>query len=98
MITRPNGAMDWSHRHNSKFELDKMGLIVFTNKRIPDQARPRKTIPIPRPSVVLNGHEVKPSTSLKFLGVILDQELKFTAQADYAASKGKFWITQTRHI
>ena len=98
MVTRTNGALDWSHAHTSKFELDKTGLIIFTNKRTPDPIRPHKTIPLTRPSVTINGQEVKPSLSLKFLGVILDQELRFKAQADYAAAKGKFWITQTRRV
>ena len=98
MVTRPKGALEWSHNHVSKFELDKTGLIVFTNRRIPDPARPNKTIALHRPSVTINGQEIKASQSLKFLGVILDQELRFKAQADHAAAKGKFWITQTRRI
>jgi hypothetical protein len=98
MVTRPKGALDWSRSHNSKFELDKTGLVVFTNRRVPDPTRPHKTIPIPRPSVIINGQEIKPSPTIKFLGLILDQELKFKAHADYAAAKGKFWITQTRRI
>jgi hypothetical protein len=98
MVMRPKGALDWSRSHNSKFELDKTGLLVFTNKRVPDPVCPRKTIPIPRPSVTINGQGIKHSPTIKFLGLVLDQELKFKAHADYAAAKGKFWITQTRHI
>lgn len=98
MVTRPNGALDWSLTHASKFEIDKTGLIIFTNRRIPDPTCPHKTIPLPRPSVSINGQQVKPSLSLKFLGVILDQELQFKAHADYAAAKGKFWIMQTRRV
>jgi len=75
MVTRPKGALEWSRDHASRFKLDKTGLIVFTNRRVPDNMRARKTIPIPRPSVNINGQEIKASPSLKFLGVILDQEL-----------------------
>jgi hypothetical protein len=77
MVTRSKGMLEWSHSHNSKFELDKTGLVIFTNRRVSDPARPRKTIPIPRPSVFINGQEIKPSPTIKFLGLILDQELKF---------------------
>ena len=52
MLTRQNGALEWSQKHNSKFELDKTGLLVFTNKRILDQMQPHKTVPLPRPSVM----------------------------------------------
>ena len=81
---RPKGALEWARNHASKFELDKTGLIVFSNRRIPDPARPHKTIAIARPPVTINGQEIKASQSLKFLGVILDQELRFKAQADHA--------------
>jgi hypothetical protein len=53
---------------------------------------------VPRPSVTINGQVVRVSPSLKFLGVILDQELQFKVHVDYAAAKGKYWITQTRRI
>jgi hypothetical protein len=98
MMTRPQGALDWAQTHNSKFELDKSGLMTFTHKRVPDPARRGKTIPLPRPPIIINGHAINSSPTIKFLGIILDQELCFKAQADHAAAKGKFWITQTRRI
>lgn len=98
MVTRPMGALEWSRDHLSKFELDKTGLIVFTNRRIVDPIHPCRTIAMPRPTVVINGQVIKASQSLKFLGVILDQELKFKAQTDHTAAKGKYWIMQTRRI
>lgn len=98
MITRPKGALEWSRTHYSKFELDKTGLMTFTHRRIPDPTRPGKTMSTPRPPIVIDSHSIKLSPSLKFLGIILDQELRFKAQADHAAAKGKFWITQTRRI
>src|ERR1700733_9329346 len=98
MMTRPKGALEWSHTHNSKFELDKTGLMTFTHRRSPDPACPGKTIPLPRPPLVINGHAINSSPSLKFLGIVLDQELQFTAQANHAAAKGKYWITQTRRV
>ena len=33
MMTRPNGAYEWSRDHNSFFEMDKLQLIDFTRKR-----------------------------------------------------------------
>lgn len=72
--------------------------MIFSNKRIPDPGRPGKTMPAPRPPITVNGHVNMPVATTKFLGIILDQDLKFKEHADYAASKGKFWITQTRRI
>jgi hypothetical protein len=98
MVTRPKGALDWSCNHNSKFKLDKTGLVVFTNRRVSASACLHKTIPILRPSVIINSQEIKPLPTFKFLGLILDQELKFKAHVDHAAAKRKFWIMQTRCI
>jgi len=76
----------------------KNGLMIFTNQRIPDPARPNKTIPVPRPPLIINGHTIAATDTHKFLGVILDQNLRFKQQADHAAAKGKFWVTQTRRV
>ena len=40
MVTRSKGVLEWSHSHNSKFELDKTGLVISTNRRVSDPARP----------------------------------------------------------
>jgi hypothetical protein len=98
MMTRLQGTLEWALTHNSKFELDKSGLMTFTHKRVPDPTRRGKTIPLPRPPININGHSINSSPTIKFLGIILDQELRFKAQADHAAAKGKFWITQTCRI
>ena len=98
MMTRADGALDWSASHNSKFELDKTGLMVFSSKQVPDPNNPRKTIPLPKPALTIGGHRVTPTAMHKFLGIILDQDLRFKAHADYAAAKGKFWVTQTHWI
>ena len=75
MMIRPKGALEWSWTHNSKFKLDKMGLMTFTHRRVPYPIRPGKTIPLPRPPIVINNHAINSSPTTKFLGIILDQEL-----------------------
>jgi hypothetical protein len=47
MMQRENGAIEWSRKHNSFFEMAKNGLMTFTNQRVPDPAHPQKTIPVP---------------------------------------------------
>ena len=74
-MQREGGAKKWSHKHNSFFEMAKNGLMIFTNQRIPDPAYRRKTILIPRPPLIINGHAIVAMEMHKFLGVILDQNL-----------------------
>ena len=50
-------------------------------------------------SMILDDHlKIKMSSSHKFLGVILDDELRFKQHADYALAKGMEWEARTRGI
>jgi hypothetical protein len=98
MMTCRDGTLEWSTSHNSKFKLDKTGLMVFAARCIPDPNNTWRTVPLSKPNLTINGHQIMPATAHKFFGVILDQDLRFKAHADYAAAKGKFWVTQTHRI
>ena len=43
-------------------------------------------------------HEVTTTSSQKFLGVILDDELRFQKHAAYAIAKGKRWVSQVKRL
>jgi hypothetical protein len=43
-------------------------------------------------------HEVTTTTSHKFLGIILDNELRFQKHAAYALGKGERWISQIKRL
>jgi len=98
MMTRQDGATDWSKTHNSNFEIDKFALIHLSRKREPDPDRPRKQRPIPRPPLHLEDHTISPSASHKFLGVYIDQNLNFKEHANYALGKGERYAAQIRRL
>lgn len=50
MFNRKGGAAEWSRKHSSDFELDKLKMIGFSRKREPHQYRKGKTKRVPRPS------------------------------------------------
>jgi len=56
--------------------------------------RPEKTSPVVRPPIVINQHTVQPTTMHKFLGLIVDQELRFKEHTNYALAKGVKFISQ----
>ena len=87
MMERRGGAYDWSNKHNSKFETSKFGLIDFTLNRSKE-----------RPPMVIRGTTIKPSTSHKFLGVMVDQELRWKEHASYALAKGAAYVALIRRI
>lgn len=98
MMNREEGGTDWSRTHNSPFEMDKFGLLHLTRQKVPDPNRPGKKKRAPRPPLTLNGFTIQPSTSHKFLGVILDDELRFHEHANYAYGKGTSYLGQTQRI
>ena len=98
MMTRPNGANEWSASHNSNFEIDKFALLHMSRKREPDPNRQGKQRPIPRPPLHLVNHTINLSTSHKFLGIFLDQSLNFKEHANYALGKGEKYAAQIRRL
>lgn len=100
MMERPGGGFDWAAAHHSKFEVSKFGLIHFSRARVPetDPLARRKTKPTPRPPLELRGIVIKPRVTHKFLGLILDQELRWKAQKDYAVGKGIAYTFQLRRL
>jgi ribonuclease HI len=90
MMTRPNGAFNWSDTHHSLFELSKLALMNFSPK--PHQ-NPSLSLTHP-PS--LTPTTIKPALTYKFLGILFDPKLKWTAQSDRAARSAEAWINLVR--
>lgn len=91
-------ASDWSKTHNCHFAMDKFALVGFSRKREKDPENPKKTRLKKRPSINLNGTEVKPTAYHKFLGILIDEELRFNMHTDYALKKGTTWVSQFRRL
>lgn len=97
MMEKPGGALDWSRDHNAEFELDKTALICVSRRRTPDPSNHTKTIPIMCPAITISQHTIQPSQSHKFLGVIVDEELRFKQHASFALAKGtKYMLACSR--
>lgn len=84
-MTRPLGALTWSKSSNSLFNVPKLALMHLNLKLPADDLGPEITLP---------AGTVQPTASMKFLGIILDNKLRFKQQAEYALVKGTKWIQQ----
>jgi hypothetical protein len=87
MLKWKGGAFDWFRDHNSKFETSKFTLIDFSMNRT-------KT----HPPMIIRGNVICPSPTHKFLGVILDQELRWKEHVAYAIAKGTAYALQLRRL
>jgi len=92
MMTRPGGGFDWSESHYSQFELSKLALMDFSPR--PHQNLPL-TIQNPRTNRLIT---INPTHSYKFLGVLFDPKLRWTAQTERATRLAEAWINHVRRL
>ena len=88
MMVREGGAMEWAKQHNSKFEMSKLALLNFSHHSKATES----------PPLTIADTEVTASTSVKYLGIYLDQHLSWKEQIAYAQKKGTKWAAQIRRV
>ena len=94
IMERAGGIFDWACKHNCEFGIEKVQLVDFSRRLIPNPINPRKKIPIGRPSLHLSTQVIKSQGSVKFLGVIVDNSLRWKEQNAAALAKGQDWVLQ----
>ena len=80
MTSCPEGGNAWSLSHNSRFEASKSVLVDFSRSK-----------GIECPPMWLGGARITPQPTHKFLGIMLDQELQWSQQANSALAKSTKW-------
>ncbi|TFY62710.1 hypothetical protein EVG20_g6603 [Dentipellis fragilis] len=93
MMDRPGGAVKWSDDHNSRFEFSKLALVDFAS------SQNKKT----RPDLILHPPNsppitIKPASSTRYLGIILDQSLIWREQWQNAVARGTTWTQALRRL
>jgi len=88
MMECPGGGLDWSCTHHCDFTIDKFGVMGLTRKREPYWSRRACTRQAQRLPIILGGAEIPVVSTHKFLGVLIDQELRWKEQANYTLQKG----------
>ena len=78
--------MEWAKQHNSKFDMSKLALLNFSHHSKATES----------PPLTIADTEVTVSTSVKYLGIYLDQHLSWKEQIVYAQKKGTKWAAQIR--
>jgi len=87
MLERRGGGFEWSSEHNSHFEPSKFVLMDFSLNRLKE-----------RSPMTIQGAIINPSRTHKFLGVILDQELRWKEHTAYAIAKGAQYVMLIRRL
>jgi hypothetical protein len=89
MMQRDTGGLAWCRAHNSKLSLPKTVYLLITRKRVqnPDRTSKKKTIPMPRKPITIDGKDIEASQYAKYLGVYVDHELKWKEQTTRTVKK-----------
>src|SRR5271155_4343362 len=99
MFRRPEGPQEWRISHHSLYDLAKSGAIAATRRKIVDPNNPRKRVKQPPITIHLDErHQITTSPTQKYLGVIINSELRFKEQAAPAIGRGTKWTNQTRRL
>lgn len=96
MMTRPGGANEWSRTHNSRFEMSKVAVMHFSRKL--DPKKKGKKLRETAPKLELQGTRIKVAQEYKYLGVLVDPELRWTAQGNRVIEKAKNWVNMFKRM
>ena len=78
--------------------IEKLQLLDLSRRRVRDQWRLQKRIPTPRHDLILNRQNVKSMSTVKFLGIHIDRELRWKEQIVVAIGKGWEWLRQSSRL
>ena len=98
VMVREGGVMEWARTHNCTFGMEMFQLLDLSRCKVKDPIRLRKRIPQPRSNMELNRQIIKSTSSIKFLGLHIDRELRWKEQIAVAIGKGREWLSQCRRL
>ena len=97
LMTKPEGSLERSHLHNSKFKVNKSAVMHFSRKTSLDLENNRH-VPIHKPNLIIEGHQVKKTNIYKYLGILLNHQLNWKEQAQRTTANATKWILQFRRL
>ena len=98
IMMHPGGGINWSRTHHCDFTIDKFSIMGLTRKRELNPSGRPPTRPIHRHPITLHGMEIPVVMAHKFLGVIINQELRWKEHINYTLQKGTKWVAQYHRL
>lgn len=92
MMERPGGGLEWSKSHNSRFEMSKVAIMHFSRFRTNGRSRASA------PRLKIQGTEISVVESYKYLGILMDLELRWKAQEQRTIAKGIQWVALFKRL
>ena len=86
-ISQPkmNAAVEWGAQNGLTFSVDKTTVVFFSRQhKFHSEVLPRV-----KKKLSINGIDINPSSSMTYLGIVLDQKLSWTLHLEKKVSKSK---------
>lgn len=98
MMEHANGGLQWSHDHNSRFAVPKLAVMHMSTKTITDNNGNRSKLRESAPDLIIGGQIVKKVQEYKYLGIIVNAELKWKSQTMRAVEKATKWVMMYKRL
>jgi hypothetical protein len=98
LMEKREGGLDWSRDHNSKFKITKSAVVHSSRKTIRDPENDNQRIQLDRPALIVNGQTISEVSSFKYLGILIDAQLRWNEQAHRAVANATKWLLQYRRL
>ena len=101
LFQRDGGPAAWGRTHFSTYEFHKFAAMWASRARtqITEPGGRKRHIKQPPTRIKFDDeHEVTTVSTHKFLGVLLDDELRFQKHAAYAIAKGERWVSEVKKL
>jgi ribonuclease HI len=95
MMTKDEGGITWSRKHNSKFEASKSAIMHATRRASYDE---EGNTSAEKPVMKIAGHVIKEVDTYKYLGIIIDNKLRWNEQEQRTIASATKWLLQYRRL
>ncbi|KAF7773567.1 hypothetical protein Agabi119p4_5734 [Agaricus bisporus var. burnettii] len=92
MMERARGGFEWSTEHSSRFALDKLAVTHFSRTERKNARTPKARAKLEYPELKLRGQVVEAMKVYKYLGVHIDNKLKWDIQLEKTVAKATKWV------
>ena len=97
MLQREDGPFQWATSHNCEYSVPKFQALDLIRPSAGEDRKQGKGNDI---TVMLNSkvHRLQPKPVAKWLGLLVDEQLRWKAQIEVLEERGKDWINKFRRI
>ena len=91
-----NDGFKWSANHNSRFEISKLAVMHFGQKKT--RSPTSISQPMRKPKLTLQGKEVNSVDRYKYLGIVINDKLIWRRHKERVIDNATKWVIQCRRL